>query len=60
MTPVWTEQERHRHVAAVYLSEAASRRDSQPGFAAILETWASRAVARAEAASAGSQPDLFS
>ena len=60
MRPVWTEPERHRHVAAVYLSEAASMAESQPGFAKMLQDWAAKAFARAETADVGSQPDLFS
>lgn len=49
--------ESHRHHAAVLRSEAEARRERQPDFAAILDTWAMNAERRAEACQP--QPDLF-
>ena len=55
----WTETERHIHVASVYRSEAETRRNSQPGFARLLDSWAENASRRAIAESNQKQPDLF-
>lgn len=49
----------HRHTAAVHRAEAEARRATDPKFAAILETWACNAEARAIDADLSDQPDLF-
>ena len=49
----------YRHTAAVCRSEAEARRDRQPDFAAVLDTWAANFARRADDAAAGAQPDLF-
>lgn len=50
-----------RHTAGVYRREAMARRQSQPAFAAVLDTWAANADRRAEEAEGLSpaQLDLF-
>lgn len=55
--------ESHRHTAAVCRTEAEVRRQSphahQREFAAVLDTWAANAEARALALDTPSQRDLF-
>lgn len=49
----------HLNTAAVCRGEAEARRQTQPAYAAILDTWAANQERRAIEAEAGDQPDLF-
>ena len=60
MTPKRDRAADHRHTAAVCRAEAEARRDRQPGFARVLDTWAANQDRRADEASSAGQPDLFS
>ena len=49
-----------RHTAAVHRKEAEARRETQPEFAAVLDTWAIAADLRADEQERTEPPDMFS
>ena len=49
----------HRFTATVHRREAEARRETQPDFASVLDTWAINADLRALEAESMGQPDLF-